>query len=355
MSRQERKIDHVRLATEGSWDTDNGFSDVHLVHNCLPEISLRDISLETELCGHRIGCPVLINAMTGGASPLSEINRSLARLAREFDLPIAVGSQRAALEDPSLESTFRVVREEHPDGILLANLGADASVSDVHRAVAMIGANLLQLHLNPAQELIMAEGDRDFRGLLKNVTRLVEESPVPVIVKEVGFGIAREEVSRLVEAGVKAIDVGGRGGTNFAGIEFGRKDQAGDPGLLGWGLTTAVSLVEAVSVAPERVQIVATGGITWGSEAAKALALGARAVGVAGGVLRELTHGGPERARSFLSGLLEDLRIAMVLTGSRRVSDLAGRPVVITGTTAEWLRLRRVDIAGYALRGGRSS
>lgn len=353
MSRQKRKIDHVRLATEGLWDRCNGFSDVHLVHNCLPEVAFQEISLETELCGHKLSFPVLINAMTGGASPLKEINRSLARLAREFDLAIAVGSQRAALEDPSLEHTFRIVREEHPNGIVLANLGADASISDAHRAVEMIRANLLQIHLNPAQELIMAEGDRDFRGLLENIARLAGKSPVPVIVKEVGFGIALEEVSRLVQAGVRAIDIGGRGGTNFAGIEFGRKGEDGDPGLLGWGLSTAVSLVEAASTAPEGIEIVATGGIVRGSEAAKALALGAKAVGVAGGVLRELISGGLERARGFLSGLVEELRIAMVLTGARRPSDLMRRPVVITGETGEWLRLRGVDISGYARRGGK--
>jgi len=357
--RQRRKLDHVRLATQqpaasagaAGGPGDAGWADVHLVHQSLPELSLDEVDLSTSIGGVALPQPVLINAMTGGAHGVAAINRDLAAVAAELGLAMAVGSQTAGLREPEVRETYRVVRQANPRGVILANLSSDATLEEARAAVEMVGADLLQLHLNVPQELRMPEGDRDFRGRLERIARIVQELPVPVVVKECGFGVARETARKLYDAGVRVIDVSGRGGTNFAWIENRRAGLTDpDPGLEHWGIPTACSLAEVAALGLPGLELVASGGIRHGSEAAKALALGARAVAVAGPVLVRHQREGRTGARAYLEGLLADLRAAVLLCGARTLADLQRRPVVITGFVGEWCRLRGVDVAALANR-----
>ncbi len=340
--RGARKLDHLRLALAPA-SSGAGWEDVHLVHDSLPEAALDQVDLRTRLLGLELPRPIIVNAMTGGVAEAAVINRALGRLAADLGLAVAVGSQRAALEDPALARTYAAVREENRDGVVLANLGAGASPAEARQAIAMIGANALQLHLNAPQELQMAEGDRDFRGRLEAVAAVVA-SGVPVLVKECGFGMSAETARRLHAVGVRAVDVGGRGGTNFARIERQRSaDEAGaDPGLLDWGIPTAASLLEVVGAGLPGLEVVASGGVRWGSEAARALALGACAVGVAGPVWRALHRDGQEGARRYLLGLLNDLGTTALLTGATTLARLWAAPVVLTGQVLAWAEQRGI-------------
>lgn len=356
--RQRRKLDHVRLAvahdkrraTRRLGLSAPGWDEVHLVHQSLPERNFDEIALHTSIAGVALKAPILINAMTGGAPGVGAINRDLATVAAELGLAMAVGSQTAGIREPTVAETYAVVREANPQGVILANLSADASVEQVRQAVAMVRADLLQIHLNAPQELIMAEGDREFRGQLANIGRLVEASPVPIIVKECGFGLSREAAQALYEVGVRAVDVSGRGGTNFAWIEANRSGESLDPGLEDWGIPTAVSVVEITTLGLIGMEVMASGGISSGIEATKALALGASAVGVAGAVLKRQQQGGADAVHDYLSQLLLDLRRTLLLCGASSLDEVRQRPVVITGATGQWCHLRGIDLAALARR-----
>lgn len=289
--------------------------------------------------------------MTGGAEGVTEINRDLAILAAELGLAMAVGSQTAGLKEPETDHSYRVVREVNPRGVVLANLSAEATPETARAAVEMVEADLLQIHLNAPQELAMREGDRDFRGQLSRIEALVRHSPVPVVVKECGFGLSGPAARQLYEVGVRTVDVSGYGGTNFAWIEAERTGEELDPGLLRWGIPTPCAVAEVAALGLPDLEVIASGGIERGSEAAKAMALGARAVAVAGPVLRRLRSGGREEARRYLERLSDELAAAMLLTGVATVPALKSRPVVVTGQTGEWLRLRGVNLEAMARRG----
>ncbi len=321
------------------------------MHQSLPELALDQIDLATSVAGVPLKSPVIINAMTGGAAGVADINRELGQLAAELGLAMAVGSQTAGLREPETAPSYQVVRQVNPSGVLIANVSTGAVLDDARRAVDMLQASLLQVHLNAPQELVMPEGDRDFRGQLARIEELVRSLEVPVLVKECGFGLSGESVRQLHEVGVRAVDVSGRGGTNFAWIESQRSEDAEpDPGLLHWGIPTACALAEAATMGLEGLDVVASGGIVHGSDGAKALALGARAVGVAGAVLRRLQAGGSAAARTYLQGLLSDLKRAALLCGAGSVEQLRSRPVVILGETRNWCDLRGVPLTWLARR-----
>ena len=292
-------------------------------------------------------CCLLINAMTGGAAEVESMNGALAEAAAHLGLPMAVGSQVAGMREPEVAQSYRIVRQVNPQGVILANVSTSATVEEARAAVEMIDANLLQIHLNAPQELVMAEGDRGFRGQLRQIAALVDVMPVPVVVKECGFGMSRETARQLYDAGVRAVDVSGRGGTNFAWIEGQRQDLPVDPGIEQWGIPTAATLAEVAALSLPGVDIVASGGVRYGSDCAKALALGASVVGVAGAALRAYQQG---RLQAYLEGLVGDLRCALLLSGARSVAEMRLRPVVITGETGQWCRLRGVPLETWAQR-----
>ncbi|CAH0118727.1 MULTISPECIES: type 2 isopentenyl-diphosphate Delta-isomerase [unclassified Paenibacillus] len=346
--RVSRKMEHVRHALQLGQSGNNGLSDIRFVHNALPEQSLSSVTLSTSIGELVLSSPIIINAMTGGAEETEAINRGFAEAAKETGIAMAVGSQMAALKHPEVRSSYTVVRKTNPDGIVLANLGGEATPEQALAAVEMLEANALQIHLNPMQELIMPEGDRDFRGMAERIGRIAETVPVPVIVKEVGFGLTRDVARRLREAGVKLIDVGGAGGTNFAAIENMRRTAPLD-WLNDWGLTTSCALLEVQSVyRPE--QIIASGGIAEPMDACKALAVGAAAVGVAGAFLRTLRQEGVGALIGRIREMNDHLSLLMTALGAPDVAGLARVPLVIGGATAEWCAARNIDIRGYGCR-----
>lgn len=342
MIRSQRKAEHILLATRlADGPSSAGFEDVHLVNQSLPGFGLEDVDLSTHLASKPLNYPLVINALTGGTDQSRGINRSLASLAGRYGLAMAVGSQTAAIHDPGLRPTFTVVREENPDGVILANVSAALPVQHALEAVDMIQADALQIHFNVPQELAMREGDRDFSEVLANVVRLVERCPVPVIAKEVGFGFSRETAQTLYQAGVRCFDIGGKGGTNFTAIEDERN------GLFGhefddWGIPTAVSLAELHAWGPDLL-LTASGGLRSALDGIKAIAMGAKLIGMAGPVLRILMEQGAPGLENYLQSYLYRLQAGFLMTGSRTLQELQKKPVVIMGNTGEWLKIRGID------------
>jgi isopentenyl-diphosphate delta-isomerase len=271
---------------------------------------------------------------------------------------MGVGSQRAAIEDAKLGETFTVARKNAPNAFLIANIGGmqlvhGYGVKEVKKAMEMIDADALAIHLNPLQEAVQPEGQTNFKGVLARIGEIARALDKPVIVKETGAGIAAEEARKLEAAGVRGIDVGGCGGTSFAAVEYYRASREKNPQQLGWafwdwGIPTAVSLAETTQTV--KIPVVASGGVRSGVDVAKALALNACLASVSQPVLQAAVQGAEETDR-VLSCLMEELRNVMFLVGAGKVSDLARVPVVVGGKTAEWLRTRGFNVEGYARRG----
>lgn len=348
MQRTSRKREHIQYALETGQSGKHGFADVKFVPNCIPESSYPHISLATSFGGLDLSSPIIINAMTGGAYETLKINEKLAILARERNLAMAVGSQMAAIKDPSVRNSYEIVRKTHPHGILFANLGGEATPAQALQAIEMIEADALQIHLNVMQELIMPEGDRDFRHMLDRIQRIVEAVPCPVIIKEVGFGISQESAAKLLPTGIKGLDVGGSGGTNFAAVENERRQIQRDM-FNDWGMTTVQSLME-VSQFREHADIMATGGIRNGLEIAKALALGASSVGMAGFFLQLVLNQSEEEGLGAIDEVHDQIRIAMTALGIHRIQDFVTCPLVITGSSFHWASMRGLDCSRYSQR-----
>lgn len=348
MTRGSRKVDHVRYALEFSGGGRNGLGDVRFVHNPLPDASISHISLAARIGELNLSSPILINAMTGGAAETESINAGLGEAARETGVALAVGSQMAALRDPQVASSFTIVRRMNPNGLIFANLGGEATSDQARLAVEMIDADALQIHLNVVQELIMPEGDRSFVGTLRRIERIVREVGVPVIAKEVGFGMTKEAAASLLGVGVAAVDCGGRGGTNFAAIENARRDRP-IRWFESWGNTTAESVLETKAAAPAG-RVIGSGGLQSGLDAAKAIALGADAVGMAGALLRPLMEQGVEALIQSIRQIENELRLVMTAVGARSIPALQAAPVVIGGETAAWCAARGIDCSAYARR-----
>lgn len=343
--RARRKKEHIRysLMLERRLKRDI-FSDITLVHNCLSEVNLDDIDISTQLQILKLKKPIIINAITGGFPLALTINREIARIARELDIAMAVGSQRIALKDKSAQKSFKVVREENPEGLIFANIGADASPEEVLEVVDMIKADAVQIHLNIPQEIVMAEGRKKFERTIEKISKIVSDVKVPVIVKEVGFGIAKEEARILADCGVKIIDIGGAGGTDFIAIENMRNKKNAVPALEGWGIPTPISLIEVLSAVGDSVDVIASGGLKTGLDVTKCLALGAKAAGFAGAVLYKLIKGGPLALKKYLSRVERELRYSMAMVGARSILDLRKRPLIIEGRTYNWLKFRGINV-----------
>lgn len=350
--RISRKMEHVHHALAIGQTGDQGLSDIRFVPSSLPETAKDAIALHTRLGDLRLGSPVVINAMTGGAPETEPINRELAVAARESGLAMAVGSQMAALRDRSVAASYEIVRRVNPQGVVFANIGSEATVQEARDAVDMIGADGLQIHLNVMQELIMPEGDRDFRGMTERIGAIAAAVNVPVIVKEVGFGLSMEAAAKLRAIGIRIVDVGGGGGTNFAAIENARRREP-LPWLNDWGHKTSIALLETAAVYPPGGIgcVIASGGISNGLHIAKALALGASAVGIAGAFLRILREHGTAALIAAIAVLHDDLRLVMTALGAAAVESLWRVPLVVTGETAHWCSMRGIDLAAYARRG----
>jgi len=361
---QKRKADHIRIATTCNVQarrTTAGFEDVNFVHRALPEIDKEKIDPSTTVFNHRFSAPIMVSAITGGTSEARKINATIATVVEELGLGMGVGSQRAALEDRRLEKTFAVVRKKAPTAFLVANIGGvqlvrGYGIKEVRKAIEMIDADAIAIHLNPLQEAVQPEGETSFKGVLERIGEIAKELDKPVIVKETGAGIASEEARKLEAVGVKGIDVSGAGGTSFAAVEFFRakggrnlhRRRLGDV-FWDWGIPTAISIVEVAQTV--NIPVIASGGIRSGLDAAKALALGASLASMAHPVL-QAALGGVKKTRKMLRLLIEELRNTMFLVGAENSQQLHKTPLVITGKTAEWLRLRGFDVEAYARRSG---
>lgn len=349
MKRQERKLDHLKYSLEMRDSTvDSGFSDVKPVHQSFSGIKPSQVDLSVQFLGKRLEIPLMINAITGGHPNTLKINRELAVAARKTGVAMAVGSQKAALEDSRVVETYCVAREENPDGVLLANLSATCTAEEARRAVEMIAADGMQVHFNVPQELAMDEGDPDFDMVLPNLKNLVESVDFPVIAKEVGFGMSRETILQLYRSGIKIMDIGGRGGTNFISIEHARKGHV-DKEFEEWGIPTAACLFEGLELGLP-VDLIASGGLRTSLDMVRALAAGAKMVAMARPFLEILVQSSLDMLVDYIERLKYGLARYMVMTGARSIPDLTGIPLVITGKTAEWLIRRGVDINAYANR-----
>jgi isopentenyl-diphosphate delta-isomerase len=347
-----RKLDHIEISLKEDVQSriKNGFDDITFVHRALPEIDRDEIDLTCEFFGKKVGAPIVIAGMTGGHEKASEINKNLALAAAELDIPMGVGSQRAAIEDEGLAPTYKVARETAPDIFLIGNLGAvqfseGYGINEARKAVEMIDANALAVHLNPLQEAIMPEGDTDFRGALEGLEKL-RDLDVPVIAKETGAGIAMEEAKLLEKTGAAGIDVGGLGGTSFSAVEYYRR-KGFETTFWDWGIPTAVSTIECIE--STKLSIISTGGIRNGLEVAKALSIGAATCGIAQPLLAGAMKGKSE-VLLILNKIIDELKTAMFLTGASTIEELRKKDLVITGMTKDWLENRGINCKKYARR-----
>lgn len=335
--RKYRKREHIENYLRSSYTGNPLFDDVLLVHNSLPECDFYEVDTSIMFLNKKINFPLMINAMTGGSEFTEDINRDLSLIAKEFNLPMAVGSQTLAMEDKDAIKSYQIVRENMKDGIVLGNLSGRATVDEAKFAVEMIGADGLQIHLNPAQELAMDEGDRTFRGILTNIEKIVASLDVPVIVKEVGFGMSKEVVKRLYDSGVRIVDVSGYGGTNFMEVENLRNPENDLSELYSWGIPTAMSVIGAKSLELDDLQIISSGGVRNSLDIAKSIAIGADMVAISGEILSYLIHGGYEYTMQYLAGLIYKTKIVMTLTGSKNIEELKETKYFITGRLKDLL------------------
>ena len=356
--RQSRKLEHIKYALELEQSpVSTHFEDLHFLHNCLPELNPADIVLSARLCGKTLRLPFIIDAVTGGTDEVTELNRRLAQAAKRCGIGMAAGSQYGAVKNGECPASFTVIREENPDGLVIANISALASPKQAQAAVDMLDADALEIHLNAAQELCMAEGDREFAGLLSNMQRIREHLNVSVIVKETGCGIAAEQYRMLKQAGFTHFNCAGAGGTSFLLIEAARAGVSLPQPLKSWGVPACWSLLDAAAALGKEDMLIASGGIASAEQALKALALGADVVGMArlplqlaaGGDVVNFDIADSEARISQLCDYLESigatLRSCLLLLGCRDLAALRRVPLVITGETGDFAACRGYELA----------
>jgi isopentenyl-diphosphate delta-isomerase len=326
-----RKEDHIRINLEEDVTSrlTTGLEHYRFIHQALPELALEDVNLSQTLFGKIQRVPLLVSSMTGGTSQSAHLNRTLAQAAQQVGLAMGVGSQRAAILDPALVDSFQV-RQFAPNVLLFANLGAvqlntGFGPADCIKAVEMIAADALVLHLNPLQEALQPEGDHNFRDLIYKIADLRKSLPVPLIIKEVGWGISVEAAQMLYDAGVDAIDVAGAGGTSWSEVE---KHRISDPfqaqtagSFVSWGIPTTESLLNVRSVFKDR-PVFASGGLKDGIDVAKCLALGACLGGMAGLFLRAASESYETTVRT-MQMIVDQVRIALFASGSASLMELS--------------------------------
>lgn len=331
----ERKDDHIKINLERDVRSalTTGLESIHFVHEALPELDLEEVDTHLTLFGKRLQAPILVSSMTGGTRDAGAINMRLAEAAQECGLAMGVGSQRAAIEHPEQADSFRV-RRVAPDILLFANLGAvqlnyGYGVEECQRAVDMIEADALYLHLNPLQEAVQHGGDVNWKGLAKKIEAVCRALPVPVIAKEVGWGISARTARILAECGVAAIDVAGAGGTSWSQVEMYRAPDEFLRSLaatfVGWGIPTADSIALVRQAAPE-MMIFASGGLKDGLDIAKCLALGATLGGMAGQFLKAAAVS-TENAIELMKLTRRQIQVTMFCAGAANLEQLAGRAV----------------------------
>lgn len=326
--RSERKDEHIENYLKTSDYNDPLFGDIYLDHNSLSDVNFNDIDTSVEFLGRKISMPLMVNAMTGGGELSADINEDLSSICESLNIPMAVGSQTIALEDNEALESFSLVKEKNL--VRIGNLGAEKSLEDFKKAYEMIDADGMQVHLNIAQELFMPEGDKDFRGYYNNIKNLVTSLDSPLIVKETGNGLSKKVCKKLIDAGVRYLDVSGCGGTNFIEIEDMRDFVSDYKEFYTWGVPTAKAIIDARSLSDE-VFIIASGGIKTAVDLAKALIIGADMAAVSGEALRYLLLGSYEACYDYLKEMKERLQIIMALLGVSNIEELKKVDYKLTG------------------------
>ncbi|WP_152044677.1 type 2 isopentenyl-diphosphate Delta-isomerase [Aureimonas psammosilenae] len=334
---ETRKVDHLDIVLSPRHEArraDSGFSEIRFVHEALPEVDFDAIDLSTRFLGRRLRAPLLISSMTGGPERAGRINAHLAEAAEALGIAFAVGSQRIALEGRGSAGLDGTLRRLAPSVPILANIGGAQlalgyGVGQARRAVDMIEADALIVHLNPLQEAVQEGGDRDWRGVLARIGELVRDLGVPVVVKEVGAGISAATARRLADLGIAALDIAGAGGTSWAAVEA---ERMSDPGraatallFADWGIPTTRAIAEARAACPD-LYLVGSGGVRSGLDAARAIRLGADLVGQAAAGL-PAAQASTEAAVAHFATVIEQLRIACFCTGSADLSALRRAPL----------------------------
>jgi len=331
-----RKADHIRINLDKDVRSGltTGLERYRFVHQALPEQNLEDVQTSLKLFGRKLQIPLLISSMTGGTRTAETINRTLAEAAQQTRIAMGLGSQRAAIEHPETARTFKV-RSLAPDILLFANLGAiqlnyGYGVEHCQQAVEMIEADALILHLNALQEAVQPEGDTRFAGLLKKIEAVCKALPVPVVVKEVGWGISEQAARQLVEAGVAAIDVAGAGGTSWTQVEMHRAQNPSQARLAAafreWGIPTADSIKQVHRAAPQ-LPIIASGGLRTGLDIAKCIALGATLGGMAAPLLKAATQS-LEATLQTIQEIQRELQVTMFVAGASDLDALQRTPLI---------------------------
>lgn len=331
----QRKQDHLRIATEESIAFRHktaGFDRYDFMHCALPEGDFDAVDTAVEFLGKRLSWPFMISAMTGGHQNTTVVNRQLAEVCAATGVALGLGSQRQALENDTALESYRVARRIMPEGVIVGNIGAAQlahmpDMTAVQRLVDLVEADAMAVHLNPLQELLQPEGDRDFSGVLCGIEKLVRQLTVPVLVKEVGCGISLDVGRRLLDIGVTLIDVAGAGGTSWAGIE---SQRGGHVHLAetfwDWGLPTA----ECVAALSDlNLTLIASGGVNSGLDVAKAVALGAHLGGAARPMLLALLNNGAPALEALIQQWRTEFKMALYLTGNHSLAAFRKAPVLI--------------------------
>lgn len=344
----QRKADHLALCATDEVafrDKSTLFEQVRLVHDALPDLDFAELDTSCTVLGKKLRAPIVIAAMTGGTDEAARVNRELSSIAEERGYGFGLGSQRAMHVRTGTAPTY-AVRDVAPSTLVLGNLGVvqarAMTTAEIEALVRGVGADALCIHLNPAMELVQPGGDRDFRGGLETIARLVKELPFPVIAKETGCGLSRRVGERLRSIGVAHVDVSGAGGTSWVAVETKRAEQAKDDrsralgeALWDWGIPTAASVALVAPLGFDTV--IATGGVMTGMDVARAIVLGASAAGIARPALKALTAGGRAGALAFFDAVEAELRAVMLLTGSKDLAALRRAPRIVGGELRIWL------------------
>ncbi len=340
---KQRKADHIDLCVNhevGFRKRTTLLEEVLLMHQSLPEFAHDELDTGVELLGKRLRAPLIIAAMTGGDERAVKINAELSAIAEARGIGFGLGSQRAMLKNPETASSYQV-RQTAPNTLLLGNIGIvqarDNKSSVIEQMVADVGADALCVHMNPAMEIIQAEGDRDFRGCVDTLERLKRDLRVPVVAKEAGSGISPQSARKIRQSGVQVVDVSGAGGTSWVGVEAlraGERERQVGELLWDWGVPTAASIVYAVRC---NLTVIATGGIRTGLDVARAIALGATAAGIARPVLQAYMGEGRAAAEAYLDRVLKELETVMLLCGTRSIAELQRVPYVAKGELRCWM------------------
>lgn len=332
-----RKKEHIELCLTDEVafkSKSNGFDQYDFVHYAITEIDIQKISFSTKFFGKRISFPFIISCMTGGTKKAESINIKLAEAAAELNIPLGVGSQRQALENERYHKSYKIIRLKAPDIPILGNIGAAQLVqfktSDpVKKMIDMVEANAMVVHVNPLQELLQKGGDPNFIGLLRSLKKLVRQINIPVIVKEVGAGISPQAAAKLLDCGVKGIDVAGAGGTSWAGVELLRNKSGFHNEFWDWGLPTSYCIKEIYKLRKnKKFLLIASGGIYNGLDMAKAFALGADIAASARVILIEMDKSGAEGVSLLIRYWFDTVKKIMYLTGAASIKELQKKRLI---------------------------